>query len=132
MSESTAFDLASLDDLPERQEEGRDVEIKHPATGEVVMTIRVVGLDSRRGRRAQEKASTAAMRAMRVRRPSAGETDELLTQQMAEVCTGWDAVMGGEPYPFTAQNAVALLTKHRWIREQVEAAHFDRASFMQA
>jgi hypothetical protein len=61
-------------------------------------------------------------------------TGEGLNRQQLELVAAsiiaWEGfTANGQPYQLTKENAIALLDKAPWIREQVEEAMGDHASF---
>jgi hypothetical protein len=61
-------------------------------------------------------------------------TGEGLNRQQLELIAAsiieWEGFTAeGQPYPFTKENAIALLDNAPWIREQVEEAMGDHAAF---
>ncbi len=124
------MDISNTKSVAEREEEGTVVDVKD-ATGEKQkgVTITVMGTYSSTYRRA-----VAANRDRILKQRRATVDGDQLEQQAIETAascikawTGFTA--GDKPYPLTKANAVALLTNAPWIREQVEEAMNDHASF---
>jgi hypothetical protein len=93
------------------------------------VTITVAGTYSSRYRRAMDNQRE---RLLKQRRTSL--TGEGLNRQQLELIAAsiieWEGFTAeGQPYPFTKENAIALLDNAPWIREQVEEAMGDHAAF---
>jgi hypothetical protein len=133
MSTPNGFDLSTAAAVTQHEDEGQVVPIHHP-DGEPALvdgqpvTITVAGLYSKRYR---EKLDAQRSKAAKRRNPITGE--ELTRQQVELVahCTlGWTGFTnGGQPFPHSFANAVELLVKAPWVREQLEEAMADHAGF---
>jgi hypothetical protein len=103
------------------------------ATDPVPLTIRVAGTYSKRYRRHIE-----GVRLRGAKQRSASLTADQLTQENLEAaavcCVDWCAAfqLDGKPAACTRENAVKLLGRAPWIREQVEAAMGDHARFFKS
>lgn len=122
------MDISRIDTKPE--DEGTVVQIKD-ASGqpEDGVTITVAGSYSSQYRRT---SSAQRDRMLKQRRTQlSGEQLERNQLELDAACIiSWEGFTTGQaPYPLTKENAVALLTKAPWIREQVEEAMQDHASF---
>jgi hypothetical protein len=132
-------DLSDFD-LAKGAESGADLALRNPVTDEPLLTedgaqitIRLVGMDSGAYRRALHQIQNRKLgRLTRGKSPSMElvERDEL---ELLAACTvGWSGVVvDGAPLEFSAQNAVSLYERFRWIKEQVDAYIGDRENFFQ-
>ena len=99
------------------------------ATEAVAVSITLLGPDSDKVRRFQ----TEMVRASIKKRKTALDPEELerrMTRQIANAIMSWEGIVeNGEPMECTAENALELLTKHTWLREQLAGFQQDRANF---
>lgn len=131
------MDLNKLD-LQPVSDEGADMHLEHPVTGERLfnddgdaMVIRLIGRDSKRFRAKNAQIANRKM-AKRNNRNSVEELDSDGAELLAACTLGWSGLaLNGEPLPFSEQNALKLYTNpgYRWIREQVDTFIADRANF---
>lgn len=113
-------DLADFDDLIAYQDRGAECVITDPVDGTPTDIVLIVaGPDSDTQRRAR-LATTDALMAY-AGRPPADEQERLAIEQLAKCVVGWRVKQGGADVPFSFSAAVRLLTKFRFIREQVDA-----------
>src|SRR5690606_31293270 len=129
-TKSTAqIDLAAFDGLAEAQEEGIEVAILHPGTGEDLgIVIRVAGPDSARQRQAREQQVDRRLRKRSAKPLSAGELADAARRTLAAAVIGWNrVVIDGKEIPFSTEAAVALFQRFPWIQEQVDQAAGSRA-----
>lgn len=127
-------DLSEFSNLAQVQEDGIDVPILHPKTGESLgITIKVAGPDSDRQRKARRAVQTERLNMSRNRRPTVPELEaDGLNVTVASIIS-WDGVIeNGQAVELTLANATAILTKYPFIREQLDSAVGDRAGFMQS
>lgn len=131
------FDVAAQKDVSQREDEGTLVPVKS-VTGEVQfygegeakkpVTIRVVGTYSKTWRRANH-ALRERLRKFRTTR-TIEQQEQHAIELIADCILGWEGITSGDqPFPFTRDNAIALLTTCQWVREDVEAAMGDHAGF---
>ena len=134
------MDLSNLD-VVAFAEQGVTVELKHPATGELLvndkdepMVIVVAGSDSKLfksviGARIKQNALKK------------GKKDEIDLEEMekrgaetlAKCTLSWSGIQEGEKaLPFSVASAQALYIKYPWIKEQVDAACGDRSALFKA
>jgi len=128
------LDLATFDSLTEAQEDGIDVHIEHPGTGEPIgITIRVAGPDSERQRKAYRRLADARLRAGRKKVTPESLEDDALTL-LARSLISWKfapgVTIGGDVPEFGVDEAKALFLRFPFIREQVDAAAGSRAGFL--
>lgn len=134
-----AFDLTAFEGTAKAFEEGVDVPIKHPVTGEPLgLTIRVASYQSERVRKVQRKMANAALREQR-RNPKKATTSEEIEERSREVIGAaiidWKGFeKAGKPYPCTPENVAAVLSNpDLWfIGDQVDKAADDQSAFMKA
>lgn len=134
MSEKPAFDLAALD-TAKGAEEGYELQLTHPKTGEALPArIRVLGADSETFRDKQrELLRRRGERMNRTRRlavsPEEAEADSL--ELLVAATAGWSGLaLDGAELPFSGDNVRLVYKRFGWIREQVDAAVSDRANFL--
>lgn len=132
MTDKKLKDLSEFDALSTSQEEGLDVEIVHPKTGDPLgITIRVAGPDSQRQKEAVQRQVDARLRS-RSNQPMTGEDIQANNLRLlASSVISWNSVMvDGEQMECTAENAARLFQRFPFIREQVDAKAGDRAAFL--
>lgn len=125
-----AFDFAARD-CAARAEQGAEMEVTDPLTGESVgVFITLAGADSS----AYRSASNALVR-RRLKNGGRGDFDpDRFRRESIEVlaaCTlSWKGVVvDGKALPCTRENAVTLYTRFPWLREQAETFVADRAAY---
>jgi len=134
MSETVAsekFDLNSLSNLTDLQEEGNELKILHPGTGEPIgITMRVAGPDSKRQKSAN--SGIIAERAeMRIRKITGARLEDESIRTAAASVMSWTGVVdNGVEISYSPSAALSLLTKYPFIREQVQVYSSDRANFL--
>lgn len=109
-----------------------DVEIKMPDGSETDIVITVCGPDSE-----QYKKSSYSLRQTRMedQRKGVKMTPERLDIQSGTFLAGciysWKGLeSGGEPLECNVKTATDLITKHSWIKEQIDEAISNRVNFM--
>lgn len=123
-------DIDSIEDLQEA-----DIEITHPKTGAIVGTIRMLGPEHPVRRRMLfariDRLNNDSLSGLR---PGAEEHYEEMNDELADIVSGWNLVMGGKPLPFSKQAARELLSDPRrgWLRAQLVAARDNRERFIGA
>ena len=127
-------DLSSFDDVVKVQEEGYDLDILHPISGEAIgITIRIAGPDSARARRAANRSINESMRAQRLKRPTAEDAYARSLQHLAGLVVEWSGVMlDGQELPPSNENCLLVFTRFPWIANQVDVAANDRSLFTRA
>ena len=128
--EKKGFDIESLDTVT-ACEEGADLEIVHPRTGEPLgIIISVVGADSPTYR--SELHKLANKRAKRGRGVLNSESIEADNIELLVACTrGWSGLdYKGAALAFSPANARMVYKDFVWLREQVDAFIGDRANFL--
>ena len=116
--------ILTIDDLADTES---TVELMHPTRGKLGVSISMVGPDSDTfeviGRQLHKKRGT--------KKESDMTEEEFIaenTEMLAGLMVGWsnDDFFKGE---FTFERALAILKKHRWIRNQVDTALVNRKNF---
>jgi hypothetical protein len=134
------MDLSNLD-LQPSADQGSDLHLEHPVTGEKLyfgeaddrkpMTIRLVGRDSKRFRRKEAEILNRTM-AKQSRKASVESSEENGIELLAACTIGWSGIaFGGEEVAFSEKAAAELYAKpgYKWIREQVDRFIAERANF---
>lgn len=126
-------DLAQFEGLAKAQDEGIDVSIVHPKTGEPLdITIRVAGPDSARQRRIRAELNNERL-AKNKKRMTASELEEDALRVTVAAIIGWSGVLeNGQQIEFSKSAATDLLTRYPFIHDQIIWAVSDRASFIEA
>ena len=129
------MDLSKFD-VRAAAEEGADLHLKHPATGEKLFaedgetpfTVRVLGRDADAVQEAVRKSNEQRTK---------GEIDEREAGRMivAAAIAGWheEMTLDGKPLPYSPKNVMALISDPRtdWIAEQVTPFSLSRRNFAQ-
>lgn len=124
-------DLSSFADLTKIQDDGIDVDILHPATGEPLdIVIRVAGPDSGRQRNARTRISNERLRIGSKKLTAADYEAMSLKVAVASIITWSGVIENGQTVEFSADAATDLLTRYPFILEQVNVAIGDRAGFI--
>jgi hypothetical protein len=132
------MDISTNKSVAEREDEGVVIQLKD-VTGEPQyfgdaenskpVTMTVAGTYSPTYRKAVAANRDKWLR-QRSREMDGDQMDKQSLRTAAACIKGWDGLFsGGAPVPCTKDNVVALLDEAPWIREQVEAAMTDHASF---
>lgn len=122
--------------------EGATIQLRHPVTNEPLVddagpvTIDIVGVDSPKFQARQrvltnKRLATAGNRKSKI---TAEDLEEEGIATVAACITGWSAnvELDKKPVEFSRANAKLLITRLRWIGEQVDIAIADRANFLKA
>ncbi len=133
VANATAFDLSEFSDLSAKQEEGFDVEITHPKTGEHIgAVIRVAGPDSKRVRTARAIVVNERIE-QKIKKLSADRMEEESNRITAASIISWSGIqVAGKEFEYNKQNAFRLMTNYPFIREQLDAFVGDRANFIKS
>lgn len=115
-----------IGDLKTRQqhEDGIEVQIKSPTTGEPLdFHITVMGPDSKEWRRAQKDDLKAYVAKGRDGGFSADELVERDIQKIVQITTGWRGLTdGGKEVPFTKEACRDLYVDAPYVMDQVDLA----------
>jgi hypothetical protein len=131
------MDLANID-LQAAAEEGVEVKLQHPATGEYLiddegehLTIVVLGKDSQTWQNAAKRVNTRNANRYKDRKVPATALESALYEILAESTLKWskNIEFDGAALKCTKENASMLYEKRNWIAEQVMEAAADRASY---
>lgn len=127
-----ALDLSSLDEAIRKQDEGIAVEIKGlDGKTPLGLVVKVAGPDSQRAQAAQEELADELIAEENLGRMSAGEATRRGIRYLARITLGWEpaVTLDGKEMGYSVENAEALYTRFRFIREQVDKAAGNRARF---
>lgn len=118
-------------------DEGAELHLEHPVTGEKLYTedgekisIRLVGMDSTKYRRAMSRIASKNM-GKRQKQRSIEKAEQEGAELLAACTVGWQNIVVGEPLEHSEEAAYDLYVGQRWIREQVDEFVADRANFFQ-
>lgn len=124
------FDLAKLD-TSKTAEEGAELHVAHPATGEDLgIKISLIGMDSKTFRDISKSRATASLKKKsRDIDLYQGEAESI--DLLAKCTKGWEGITeDGIEVKFSYENAVKLYTKYLWLKEQVDRFIVDRSNFL--
>lgn len=130
-TETKSLDLASFDRLRQAQEEGTEVSILDPRTGDDLgIRIRVCGPDSDRQKKAVQKQVDARLRRRSTAPLTAEELDADGLRLLANCILSWsEIVVDSASLEFSVDNAVKLMQRFPFIREQIDVVAGNRAGF---
>jgi len=98
---------------------------------DVAVTITVLGPDSDKVRKHQNEMLRASMKKRKGGQLDPEDIDRRLTSQVANAIVSWEGIMmDGQELECNRQNAMDLLNKHSWLREQLANFQQDRANFL--
>ena len=128
------FDLASLDSMMKAQEEGVEVNIYHPGTGEDLgIVVKVAGPDSKRVHDARRAISDQRLKQRRLQPMTAAEVDREMIVLLSESILDWrGVVVSGQNIEYSREAARRLLERFPFIREQIEKVVGDRRDFIKS
>jgi hypothetical protein len=129
------LDLSTLD-TTKAAEDGATLEVRHPATGEILtqdngepITITLAGTDSDRFRKAQRANNTR-----RLRNPRQLDGDDIERDGLNSLvlCTlAWSGIaLDGQELDCTPANVRQVYQRLPWLREQADRFVSDRANFL--
>ena len=126
------LDLSSLD-LVAKSDAGFRLELVHPASQDALgVFVTVAGTDSKRYADLQREVADKRLNKRGPKRNDFAFYEEEARRVVAGCVMGWDGVVvDGEELPYTEANALALLERFPWIREQVQTAMGDRGNYLQ-
>ena len=132
------IDLNDLN-LTEKAEQGADMVLEHPVTGEPLsqdgkpITIKLAGTDSSAYRKKQRTLQNNRLQKLSRGKKILGSSEAEDCDLLAACTLGWSGITeGGKAIPHSHAAAAALYIKHGWIREQVDLFIADRANFFTA
>lgn len=133
MFDITEFETTDIADMP----------VNNPKTGKPVMagakpvTITLAGRDSEVYRKISRELANKRIEAARAAGKEVELSDEELQNEALDLLSaltlGWTGVVsGGEPFPFSTENARKMYERLPWLREDVDRFVGNRANFMKA
>ena len=131
------MDLANID-LQAAADEGIEVKLQHPATGEYLLdeegdhlTITVLGKDSTTWQNAAKRVNTRNANRYKDRKIPSTAMEAALYEILAESTVKWSKNLefDGAALKCTKDNAAMLYEKRNWIAEQLMEAAADRSSY---
>lgn len=127
-------DLSQFANLAQAQDDGIDVDILHPKTGEELgIKIRVAGPDSERQKKARNAITNARLLRSRNKRMTAPEMEADSIKLTAASIISWDGVEeNGQAVDLTSETAEAILKRYPFIYEQLSATIGDRSDFIKS
>jgi hypothetical protein len=125
------LDLSSLKEEASAIEDGVEVKITHPVTGEETgMIVTVASYESSAVRSVQRRIANSAMKKRKKGMPTAEDAEEGTYAIAAAAVLGWSGVTeDGEPLEFTKSNVIKVLKAWPFIAEQIDEVADDRANF---
>lgn len=130
------MDLSQFDGLAQRFEQGRQVDISHPVTGEKTdLWVRIVSYQSERCKAAQKRMADKALRDAK-RNPrkvaTAQEIEDRTLDLVVAVVVDWNAERDGKPLECTPENVRAVVSDpNLWfIAKQIDMEADDEQSFL--
>lgn len=129
------FDFASRD-VAAKAEEGAELEVLDPVTGEPVGAyIVLAGADSavhRKATAAVSKRRFSSQKGFRNKGFDPEKVDAESIEILAACTLSWKGVLvNGAPLPCSRDNAIKMYTRFPWLREQVEQFIGDRSEYLQ-
>ena len=129
------FDFASRD-VAAKAEEGAELEVLDPVTGEAVgVYITLAGADSAVHRKAAVNASKRRLNSQKGFRNKGFDLEKMQEEsiEIFAACTlSWRGVqVDGALLPCSRDNAIKMYTRFPWLREQVEQFIGDRSAYLQ-
>ncbi len=124
--------------LTEKAEQGADLYLEHPGTGEALESdgkkwaIRLAGTDSKQYRNKSRALQNKRLnKVAKGRKADFGGTDLESCELLASCTLGWSGlVKDGQPLEFSYDAAVDLYMTQLWIREQVDVFVGERTNFL--
>lgn len=129
-------DLANLDAIVKNQEEGIDLPVKHPVTGEPIgITLRVLGYESDKVRSLQRRQINQRLKNQRKRLTAEEIEGNGRAVQVAAV-VGWSFADGvtldGSVPEFNEKGVEALLKRFPFIARQIDEIADDASAFLES
>lgn len=128
------MEISTSNSVAEREDQGSTVHLVDE-TGEPMfeggkpVTITVVGTYSKMYRRVQNEQRIRNLKGRRTQ-PTPDIIDARANEAIAGCVLAWEGFTSeGKPFPYTRENAAILFAQAPWIRDQVEEAMSDHASF---
>jgi hypothetical protein len=130
-----SFDLASLDALKSNQDDGVELKIKHPVSGDPIgLTLRVAGYESDAVKKVQRRQANERLR-KRASKITAEEIERNAREVVAASVLSWkgddDFRLDGQPLPECNKDAVdGLLRRFPFIGSQIDDFASDQSNFL--
>lgn len=126
------------DILPQEQlETPSTLHLVHPIHGDELfhgdepVTITIYGTESELAKSTMKKRAQREMNSRAKR--NIDEAIEFNTSFLAKLITDWTGVYDNDaPIEFSRENAIMILKKYAWIREQVDQFVSERANFIKS
>jgi len=127
-------DLSDFAGLSQAQEDGIDVSILHPGTGDDLgIKIKVAGPDSERQKKVRSAINNERIRMSRNKRATVAELEaDALKITVASIISWSGVIENGSPVELSKENAERVLTKYPFIYDQLTSAVGDRAGFIKS
>jgi len=131
------MDLAGID-LQAAADEGVEINLQHPATGEYLrdeagefLTITILGKDSTTWQNAAKRVNTRNSSRYKDRKIPTAAIEAALYEILAECTYKWskNIEFDGAVLKCTKENASMLYEKRNWIAEQLMEAAADRSNY---
>ena len=130
------MDLNDLN-LDAQAEAGAEMHLAHPVTDEKLMndgkpmTLNLIGTESKQYRAKEHEFQNKRLNKIsRGKKLNMSVNDDETCDLLSVCIVGWSGlVMGGEEIEFSQREAVKLLMKFKWIRDQVDEFVGDRTNF---
>ncbi|WP_416355560.1 hypothetical protein ACLNGM_15080 [Aureimonas phyllosphaerae] len=129
------FDLASLDALKSNQDEGMELQIKHPISGDPIgLTLRVSGYESDVVKRLQRKQQNERLH-KRSKKVTVEEIERAGREVIVASVLSWqgdaDFELDGQPIGECNKEAVeALIRRFPFIGQQIDDFAGDQSNFL--
>ncbi|MET3648029.1 hypothetical protein [Phyllobacterium ifriqiyense] len=130
------FELSVFDGTAAKFEDGFDLDILHPATGEKTgLVIKVASYRSERVKRVQRRLANAAIREGKKNPKKVGtveEIEEKTNEIVAASVISWNLTQGGKPVECTPENVLKVVSNpdYFFISEQIDKAADEDANFV--
>lgn len=141
MTKDQPFDFSDLRPLLQAEEEGIDVTIVHPVTGDKLCKIRICGPDSTQARMAHRYAAQlVAMGRIASRNPLSEEPEwtdqdeeDYRIAVLAASTVSWEHVyLDKEPLAHSRENAHKFLSEFRFVATQLNVVASNRTNFIKS
>jgi hypothetical protein len=130
------FELSQFDGIAAKLEEGFDLDILHPSTGEKTgLLIKVASYRSERVKRVQRRLANAAIREGKKNPKKVGtveEIEEKTNEIVAASVISWNLTNGGKPVECTPESVLKVISNpdYFFISEQIDKAADEDAHFV--
>lgn len=130
------FELSVFDGTAAKFEDGFDLDILHPATGEKTgLVIKVASYRSERVKRVQRRLANAAIREGKKNPKKVGtveEIEEKTNEIVAASVISWNLTQGGKSVECTPESVLKVVSNpdYFFISEQIDKAADEDANFV--